>query len=71
MKKLIFSLVIAVSFNSYSQTNYFVYRTDDGTDTIFTKNINYKLTAQGYLGNISYTDLEGKSWEMDGKKKFR
>ncbi len=58
----------AISLQAHSQTNYFVYKTDDGTDTIFTKNIDYKLTAQGYLARINYTDPDGKNWEMEGRK---
>jgi len=71
MKKLLFSLMVAVSLHAHSQTNYFVYRTDAGTDTIFAKNIGYEVTAQGYLGKITYIDLEGKIWEMEGKKNLK
>lgn len=60
--------MLAVGLPAASQTNYFVYRTDDGTDTIFTKKIDYKVTAQGNLSRIQYTDLEGKTWEMEGRK---
>jgi len=64
MKKLLFPLMIAFSLNIHSQSNYFTF----GTDTIFCKNVSYEATVQGYLKTISYTDTDGKSWEMSGKK---
>ena len=68
MKKLLFSLIVTISICAHSQTNYFVSKTDEGTDTIFTKNLSYKVTSQGYLSSINYTDSEFQSWVIEGKK---
>ena len=66
MKKTLFYLFTFTIFTSYSQTDYFV----NVTDTIYAKNISYKLTVQSYLSKINYTDLDGKDKEIKGKKEL-
>lgn len=64
MKKFLFSLTVLLTFSAYSQTDYFV----AAKDTTFCKNFTYKLTAQSYLASIAYTDLDGKSTDIKGRK---
>ncbi len=66
MKKTLFYLFLFASFVTYSQTDYFV----NVADTVYAKNINYKLTSQSYLARINYTDLDGNERVIEGKKEL-
>ncbi len=50
------------------KSNYIVV---EGGDTIFCKAVSYRTTPQGYLGQVVYTDLDGKTWEMEGKNNLK
>ena len=64
MSKLLPYLFLFASIVSYSQTDYFI----RGTDTVYCKTVDYRLTAQSYLKGITYTDLDGKEIVIDGRK---
>jgi hypothetical protein len=64
MKKNVFYFLLIISFTSHSQRDYYVIE----TDTLFCSNLTYRLTAQSYLANISYTDLNGEKKTIDGRK---
>lgn len=64
MKKILLTLIVLSVVNGYSQKTYFI----EGKDTTFCQKIDYKLTVQSYLKSINYTDLNGKDFEIKGRK---
>ncbi|UPT71192.1 MAG: hypothetical protein M0D53_01910 [Flavobacterium sp. JAD_PAG50586_2] len=65
MKKILL-LSFFFCFSSFAQNNVFYFVR--GTDTIYAKQISYNLTIQSYLSSINYTDMDGKTVELKGKK---
>ena len=67
MKKILFTLTVLLTVSGYSQKTYFI----EGKDTTFCQKVDYKLTIQSYLKSIDYTDLEGQSWKIKGRKNLK
>ncbi len=64
IKSFLVLLVSTLCFNSYAQ-DYFIV----GNDTTFCSDLSYSTTAQGYLKKIQYTDSDGKTVLIKGRKK--
>lgn len=70
MKRLLFTITVILTGNSFAQEKAGLDFYATKSDTIFCTNLKYLATAQGYLGKLYYTDLNGKEVKIEGQKKL-
>lgn len=64
MKSIVSVLIISFSFVLYAQDDYFIVE----SDTTFCSNLEYKLTGQSYLKELTYQDINGETITIEGRK---
>ncbi len=64
MKNIIYFLIIAFSCTLLAQDDYFIVE----SDTTFCSNLDYKITGQSYLKELSYLDINGEPRIIEGRK---